>query len=182
MACCLNPCFHVKTGCASAGRTSGHFMGEVVYLAVFRSLQARHQLATVHGANVPFYVIARSAAGGPWQSQSSHFRLRSLLRAKRSNPRMRVCFGTLCLATAKLLAMTAQTQLIPRERLRFLFVLANRTLMFADGLRDQICCILGKSPQRGNIFSHYQHNCRSDFTCDFLYHTAPEIRHISLER
>jgi len=30
---------------------------------------------TVHGANVPFYVIARSAAGGPWQSQSLHFRL-----------------------------------------------------------------------------------------------------------
>ena len=42
--------------------------------------------------------------------------------------------------------------------------------MFADGFGDQICCISGNNPQRGNIFGHYQHNGRLDFTCDFLYY------------
>ncbi len=32
------------------------------------------KMVPVHGANVPFYVIARSAFGGPWQSKSLHFR------------------------------------------------------------------------------------------------------------
>lgn len=54
--------------------------------------------------------------------------------------------------------------------LRFLFFLASRTLMSVDGFGDQICCISGNNPQGGNIFSHYQHNGRSDLSCDFLYH------------
>jgi len=52
--------------------------------------KSRKEIVTVHGANVSFYVIARSAFDGPWQSQSLHFRL---LRRKtpRNDPKNATC-------------------------------------------------------------------------------------------